>query len=725
MGEEKVELPGYLWFTWMVFMQPRTLDRMLPDGIVDFFAGDATVWDGDPRERELFVRAVRFRFGFALAIAVGLVAASWTVEMLFRADFHFTTCLAIGVLIGAVAGVFFQMQYTLPIFISWGAALGVAWNLVGDVSMGATLTVLVGVLVTGVSRGLLDGGRSIFSRVLEWCIMSLFISPLLFVNLVIYLFEAVGVSCASAAPSSKLVAVSVFLPFRHHDMIELPIPGLTRFLLRLAEVDPALAQVRITEAADTIAQGPPARRALIELQCRELERSAAERRWSKAAALDLPFHAAATTLPADDPLVTLAHAAEDLRAAAASRNHLHRRRQLDKARAGLDGLRIRVTRDAPTDALSQRLYPVIATWLRIVDDEQAALTRDLRDNSQVPTAFVAGPVLTPDDRDLFKGRRDLADLIDHDLTRDLRAPLVLQGHRRMGKSSLLNLLPLMLGSGTRVVVVDFKGLSGAPGRSRPHQWLAAEVQRQLPQAVSPPESDVWHPVRDWLIGLDQALPPNERLILAIDEVEKLQEGVQQGWATLDVLSMFRDLGDRLRRTRLVLVTARRLDRIGPGWTDPLITSQLRRLSWLDEHEAIELLTQPIPEFPAIWPDGAVARVLEQTNRHPYLLQLVGDRLVARLNQRGVQVATDDDVDAAIDNAIDSQTVFRELWETLDPAEQGVVQALAHDAPVVDSPAVRSLRDEQHVTGAAGAWRLAVPMFATWVRVHIGPPEASA
>ncbi len=40
---------------------------------------------------------------------------------------------------------------------------------------------------------------------------------------------------------------------------------------------------------------------------------------------------------------------------------------------------------------------------------------------------------------------------------------------------------------------------------------------------------------------------------------------------------------------------------------------------------------------------------------------------------------------------------------------------------VEGPVVRSLRDEQHVTGGPGAWRLAVPMFGKWVQVHIGPP----
>lgn len=216
-------------------------------------------------------------------------------------------------------------------------------------------------------------------------------------------------------------------------------------------------------------------------------------------------------------------------------------------------------------------------------------------------------------------------------------------------------------------------------------------------------------------------PPNDRLILAIDEVERLQEGVREGWATLDVLALFRDLGDRLRRTRLLLVTARRLDRLGPGWNDHLITSQLRRLSWLDATDARALLTQPIPEFPDIWPAGGVERVIGVTNGHPYLLQLVGDRLVALLNQRSVQVASNDDVEQAIMDALDSQSVFRELWENLEPAEQGVVRALAHEVGVTDGPVVRSLRDELHVLGEPGAWRLAVPMFGTWVQVHVGPP----
>jgi hypothetical protein len=79
------------------------------------------------------------------------------------------------------------------------------------------------------------------------------------------------------------------------------------------------------------------------------------------------------------------------------------------------------------------------------------LAEEMREHPQVPTPFVAGPVLTADKPSVFKGRKDLVSFIDHDLTGDRRGPLWLCGQRRMGKSSLLEMLPVQLGAGTEVV----------------------------------------------------------------------------------------------------------------------------------------------------------------------------------------------------------------------------------------------------------------------------------
>ena len=93
-------------------------------------------------------------------------------------------------------------------------------------------------------------------------------------------------------------------------------------------------------------------------------------------------------------------------------------------------------------------------------------------------------------------------------------------------------------------------------------------------------------------------------------------------------SPFRAAGDALHNIRFLLLTAYPLHRLGPHWTDRLVSATSRAISYLDEDDARELLAHPIPEFPDIYPEGGIDVILAQTGRHPYLLQMAGDDLCA-------------------------------------------------------------------------------------------------
>src|SRR4029079_10671821 len=133
------------------------------------------------------------------------------------------------------------------------------------------------------------------------------------------------------------------------------------------------------------------------------------------------------------------------------------------------------------------------------------------------------------------------------------------------------------------------------------------------------ESDRWGDGLRWLEEFDRACA-DRKLLVVIDEIERVEDGIRDGWSSTDFLDFLRAAGDALHNIRFLLLTAYPLHRLGPHWTDRLISITSRTISYLDEHDARDLLTYPIPAFPDISPEGGAALILAQTGRHPYLLQ---------------------------------------------------------------------------------------------------------
>jgi hypothetical protein len=510
-----------------------------------------------------------------------------------------------------------------------------------------------------------------------------------------------------------------FLPFRWHDLIYFPLPGLSSILIRLGRHDPKLGEKVIAEAAETIGQKEPARRALIELQALALENAALEQRFASAAELELRFLPAQESLATESPFHIFAAAARDLEAARLSTSHLHKRRSLERADQTLSRLQLSAASAPRSDRLSHRLLPTARIWRDAIANQLAALSRQEQEQPQVPPAFVVGRMLGPEDEGLFKGRADMVSLIDQDLVSDRRSPILLLGQRRVGKSSLLSMLPARLGTGTTVVSINFQGLSGSDHLEQPHRIVAEAVHAASPEQPRPPAGR-WGKTLDWLAKIDVSLAADDqRMLIAIDEVERLEEELRAGRTVPDLLDMARAAGDRLGRIRIMLVSAWSLDRLGRHWSDRLISAVTRRLGYLDRESARALVTSPIPDFPDIYPEGGVERILAATACQPYLIQLVCDALCRQLNSHGRLRASDDDLDRAIDDAIVSTPLFQELWNERSDDEQQILQAVATGRPVPDdpSPPLRRLLREEYVTADNGSYQVKVPLFATWIRSY--------
>ena len=747
-------VPGPLRLGWMLFMQPLKLQVLVEawgfEGVrqlIDLFSRDLRrkLKAKDPTARRLTQNLIVLLFvvmpTVTLASAGALDLAGFEVDwpQVFVGVFW---GVFVGVFGGVFWGVFVGVFVGVFLGVFWGVFLGVFGGVFSAVFVGVFGGVLLGVFVGvfvgvvggvllgvfgGVVGGFLEaatGDGVILREVFDFSKYYVPIFLLTYSRLPLYILEAPWTLLLSVltrgfgVQPARLVR---YLPFRHHDVIWFPLPGLRPFLVALGRDDPALGRQLLTEAAETIGQKRPTRLALAELQAHGLARAARDRLFAKVADLDLEFPP-----DADDPRIApFREAAANLLAARNSTNQLHRERALKRARKALEGGQYQRARERRPSFEDRQIQSVLRLWLDVVDDEERRLETDRRDNRQIPIPFIVGPALGPDHESkvdalaLFKGRRDLIRIIDQDLASDKREPIVLIGQRRMGKTSLLNMLPQRLGTVTRVVPLTFQTLSGSEHREVPHRLIADAVAASVPDAPSPPTDQAWGPTLDWLRTVDATLATDDqRLLVTIDEVEGLERGMREGWASPDVLDLIRAAGDQLRQIRVLLATAHPLKSLGPEWVDRLINVVLRRLGPLDAADARELITHPVPDVDHrdLYPEAAVDHILEQTARHPYLIQLTCDVLCRHLNAERRHRATDADLERAFDDVLAETPLFTELWRQRTDAEKLLLQDLADGGDGHGAPrgVRRELEREGYIVQRGEGLAVTVPLFGTWI-----------
>jgi len=737
-------VPGVWRLAWLLYMQPLTLHRMYTAWGLGNHCSLVSLWRR-ARRREPVARPLLARYALLLLVIMPLttVLAAGALSSLGVPVENFG--VALGIALGVTLGVMIAVTSDVAIGVAIGGTLGFTIGVMVDAAIGsmgsapggvicgvagAVVTAAVASVVSGVALGEASGvpvlvaTSVVFGVVcggILWLIYSaevgvaFSLSFILVFNTALFrlpnwLPEAFFTQLLAWRRPETVVRFSSWLPFLHHDLIYLPLPGLRACLIRIAERDPALGKELIALAAASIAQRRAARRALIELQAGALE----------CAEFDSPFLPVEGDLASDPenaPMLAFLSAARDLRAG--STNQRQRRLALDRARASLESFRVTTVGSRNPAPLATRLLPAVALWLEVIRLEAEELAREVTTNPEVPSAFVAGLPLKPDraeDRTLFKGRADIIKLIEHDLAPDRRGVLLVVGQRRMGKTSLCNWLPIYLGTGTTVIASNFQPLSGDAHRETPHRRVLGDIAARVSGVSAPPESARWGDGLRWLEELDRTLT-DRKILVVIDEVERVEDGIRKGWCSTDFLDFLRAAGDALQNIRFLLLTAYPLHRLGPHWTDRLVSVTSRTISYLDEEDARELLTHPIDEFPDIYPPGGVDRILAETGRHPYLLQKAGDDLCRLLNSRGrLRAATADELTEVFDGMIREVQVFDEIWRSRAEDEQETLRRLARsDEPGDSDRAASQLVREGYLERRGDKVAFAVPLFREWIR----------
>jgi hypothetical protein len=377
---------------------------------------------------------------------------------------------------------------------------------------------------------------------------------------------------------------------------------------------------------------------------------------------------------------------------------------LARATDSLDALSDYVTAKVMTPE-QYILRRIIRQWRRLVSEAGGQVGR-AEEVGPVANPYVAGNPVTGN---LFVGREDILRRLEELWGGEGQKPsVVLYGHRRMGKSSILHNLGARFG--TQTIIVDFNmqrvGLVKNTGELLYNLALALydslrpTAQRELEGG----EPDEDHFVsRNPYTGFDRFLKrldrvrEDNRFIVTMDEFELIEALIADGRLEPHLLDFWRGLIQTYPWFVMAFAGLHTLEEMTRDYWNPLFGSVVSiPVSFLRHEAAWRLVTQPTPGFPLDYDQDAVERIIALTHGQPYLMQLIGHGLVTRFNRQTFEESIERerrfslaDVEAIIDAPEfyrDGDAYFSGVWrqaETTEPPEQtAVLHTLAHTSPTL-------------------------------------------
>lgn len=375
--------------------------------------------------------------------------------------------------------------------------------------------------------------------------------------------------------------------------------------------------------------------------------------------------------------------------------------------------------------LAPRLLQIANEWQALIKAEQRALQADIEARREIPNPFVFGNPVIESEYNVFTGRQDIAGQVEETFLNSKSLPtLLLFGPRRMGKTSILNQLPRLLGPDFAPAMVDCQAPAVRENASALLRYISEAMSEVLhrrrilidPLSVEALKNEPFGVFEKWLTKVEKALPEQMRVLLCLDEYERLQTALDAGWGA-DVLDLLRNTFQHRRRIAMMFTGAHRFAELGPAWTDRFISARNIRVSFLKPDEVVPLLTKPVPDFDMTYADGALQVILSATNGQPFLIQGIGFELVQFLNEGKRKQAAIADVEEAISRTLSSgDAYFFNVWSDAGEDGQAILQAVATSSPVPNFPkAMRWLKDHDVLTVEG---HFAVPMVERWVKTQI-------
>lgn len=408
-----------------------------------------------------------------------------------------------------------------------------------------------------------------------------------------------------------------------------------------------------------------------------------------------------------------------------------------------------------------------------IREKQAAESLDLGENPYV----IGTSIDSASNQEMFFGRADVIDQIRRSsrLTGSSTV-LLLEGNRRIGKSSILKhlLLPDVLpdwipvyfntqggdGSQTEVglsakeifygitreiiLALHSKGIEFEAvilGRILPalsRRNLREMLRTKLRAAF---ENDAPFELLDMQIESVAEALGKRRIILLLDEFDKIDEGIQSGVTNPIVPENIRNLFHAHNHISGVLTGARRIKHLRENhWSALYGIGVSITVDALDVESARKLVTAPV-ENRLLYAASARDKVIELCARMPFLIQSLCYRIFEYCYEKGEQNVTLSTVEAAAEKMVEDNENFQTLFDfignyrrryvacavnllsknpdrvTFDAIEERLNQDEIEYATKDLADDIKHLQELDVLEFENDSYKIKIPLFAKWLEIN--------
>ncbi len=356
----------------------------------------------------------------------------------------------------------------------------------------------------------------------------------------------------------------------------------------------------------------------------------------------------------------------------------------------------------------------------------------------------------------FVGREDvIRELEELWLTSESLQSVVLYGHRRMGKTSILRNAANSVGSGVKVAYVNMLNAGNISQGVGEVLMAICDVISETANLPPPSDADLLNlPYRTFERYLKriveiQLTPSQQGLIIALDEFEKIEELIAAEKIPSDFMGYLRGLVQMYPQVAFAFAGLHTLEEMTADYFEPFFASVIPiHVGFMERGATRQILANPVEienttseDFPLDCTPGALDHIYHLTHGQPYLVQLVGFQLVRRYNDLVFEmghsrdpVFTVNDVEAVVNPEFfkRGRYYFDGVWSQAAQGaanQQTILQALAPHIQgltlqeLVETTGInyQDIQDslctlERHdvVEEHEGHWRIVVELFRRWV-----------
>ncbi len=295
------------------------------------------------------------------------------------------------------------------------------------------------------------------------------------------------------------------------------------------------------------------------------------------------------------------------------------------------------------------------------------------------------PYITGDpvgNRPAFVGRIDILTNVLK-VVSVLNNNIVLYGQRRMGKTSVLQVLETKLSEDESCLPVFFDFQDQA---QQPVEQLLGELAYKISDGLNQTTPNLGpNPSATffkWLTEILNHLPNDKsKLVLLFDEFDVLADPESDEAGANFLHEIHKLLNLNKKRLNVIFVIGRKVSELSNITISLFGNIPAQQVSLLKHDDIVKLTHLSETNKSLNWSDGTVKAVWELTSGHPFLTQClcyhIWEHLCCRQASDEPSTVTLKNVQEAIpDTLIFSRNILESLWRSLPPAAQVVASALA-------------------------------------------------